>query len=104
MSGCLCLTNGWTRLASGMLIKWGTVTGIAQATTTAVVFPTGAAIPAFSVAPYNIQLTSVKAVAGLSTHASVVEMTVATTGFSLYVEPASGSGSNYTVFYYAIGI
>ena len=44
-TGLLANTNGWTRLPSGILLKWGSGSGSGAVT---VVFPTGATIPAFS--------------------------------------------------------
>lgn len=49
------LNGGWTRLPSGILMKWGTFS--TGGSTGTVVFPTGATIPAFSNV-YNIQLTA----------------------------------------------
>lgn len=48
-------SSQFTFLPSGLLIKWGSVsvTGFNQTIT----FPTGAAIPAFTAAPYAIQLS-----------------------------------------------
>lgn len=43
-------TNGWTRLPSGILLKWGTINAGAGASSNN--FPTGASIPVFS-AVYN---------------------------------------------------
>lgn len=46
---------GWTYLPSGILMKWGTTGTISNGAT--ITFPTGAAIPIFQSAPFNIQLT-----------------------------------------------
>ena len=47
--------NGWTRLPSGILLKWGT--GTVNANTTAVAtFPVAATVPAFT-AVYNVSVT-----------------------------------------------
>lgn len=40
-------TNGWTRLPSGILIKWGTVS-VSRNTLSTVTFPVAATVPAFT--------------------------------------------------------
>jgi len=47
-------TPGWTRLPSGILLKWGQTTGTGLTTVT---FPTGASIPAFTII-YSMQITT----------------------------------------------
>ncbi len=44
-TGVLDATNGWTRLPSGILLKWGTGSGSGPVET---VFPAGATFPAFT--------------------------------------------------------
>lgn len=56
-SSCLANANGWTRLPSGILLKWGTSASNGLAT---LVFPVAATIPAFTTV-FNIQLTPVDA-------------------------------------------
>jgi hypothetical protein len=46
---------GWAYLPSGILMKWGVTSFVAGTAT--IVFPTGAAIPAFQATPFNVQLT-----------------------------------------------
>ncbi len=52
-TGFLGSNDGWTRLPSGILLKWGTGSGTGINTT---IFPTGATIPIFS-AVYSAQVT-----------------------------------------------
>jgi hypothetical protein len=58
--------NGWTRLPSGILLKWGQFNANAGATTT-INYPVGAGIPVFT-AIYNVQCTSLNG-AGAGTQA-----------------------------------
>ena len=58
--------NGWTRLASGILLKWGQFNATSGATTT-INYPVGAGIPVFT-AIYNVQCTSLNG-AGAATQA-----------------------------------
>ena len=51
---------GWTRLASGILLKWGT-SGTGGNGTISVSFPVGATIPAFNGTPFSAQITPVGA-------------------------------------------
>lgn len=77
---------GWSRLPSGILLKWGT-SSPAGAGAHAVVFPVGVTIPAFT-AVYNAQVTP----------SSNIDVFVsALTGLQLTVT-ASGAGS----FYYMV--
>ncbi len=47
-------TDGWARLPSGILLKWGQA--IVNAGDDIVTFPTGANIPAFTAPPFNVYL------------------------------------------------
>ena len=47
-TSALKTTNGWARLPSGLLIKWGVATIASRNTLTTVTFPTGGSIPAFA--------------------------------------------------------
>lgn len=49
-------TNGWTRLPSGILLKWGTTSTLTAGDNT-ITLPTGASIQAFATI-YNIQISA----------------------------------------------
>lgn len=101
-------TSGWTRLPSNILLKWGTVTGIAiqgsGGTPQVANFPTPAGMPVFS-AIYSVQVSC-----GVSTNLDYnqfLQLTgFTTTTFSVYPRQAQGLplGNTSTVYFFAIGI
>lgn len=92
--------TGWTRLPSGILLKWGT--GNANGSTQTV-FPVGATIPVFA-AIYNVQLTV--ADAGAADSDSFARITaVAPASFFAYGSRRTVVATQNVAFYYlAIGI
>jgi hypothetical protein len=92
--------NGWTRLPSGFLIKWGV--GIANGDST-VTFPVAATIPAFT-ALYNVQLTVVGAAAGDLDEAVRIKA-LTPLNFTCYGSKRTTTGAHLVGFtYLAIGI
>lgn len=93
--------TGWTRLPSGILLKWGIGNANGSAT---INFPVSAFIPAFT-AIYNIQLTN--ADAGAADSDSYIRNTgiVGVTGFTVYGSQRTAVAPQNVLFYYlAIGI
>ncbi len=91
--------SGWTRLPSGILLKWGQAAMTANTNVT-VAFPVGAGIPVFT-AIYNIQATSYMGNNGASAP-QLSNITVL--GFDIYsrrilLDPATGNFQ-----YFAIGL
>lgn len=98
-------TNGWTRLPSGILIKWGTDSATRNTLST-ITFPTGATIPAFtsifsvtgsqtfSAGPSNGDLNTAPCIGNFTT-----------TTFQVYPR-ANGlpNGGTVSIAYVAIGI
>lgn len=103
-TGSLQATDGWSRLPSGILIKWGTATVTRNALTT-VTFPTAGTIPAFA-ATYMVSAVQTFAagptLSNLNCFISAGNFT--TTNFQVYanasIVPLTGTIS---VTYYAIG-
>lgn len=89
-------TTGWTRLASGILIKWGNVTPSATGTTT-VTYPVAATIPVFQNV-YNVQLTSFTTGGGAISPVSMINNGTASFQF------ANSTTVPVSVFYYSIGV
>lgn len=93
--------NGWTRLPSGILLKWGTDTanGGTNGAATAITFPTGATIPVFATAsPYNIQLTLLGN-SGSHGGGIFLQSIDSVSQFTVF----SASTTNKTFWYFAIG-
>lgn len=87
--------SGWTRLPSGILMQWATVSIVNSSTFN---FPI-----AFPTACYSVQLTSY--VSGSQQNfVNVIDGTVTTTQFQAKSFTRSGSASTSSVFYLAIGI
>lgn len=107
-TGALANTNGWTRLPSGILLKWGSQSYTLPQTagSKTITFPTGATIPAFSVAPYQVLLTMSGSIAGTDSNAYAYFISATTTTFTIGLWPRTGSSFNSTfqVRYLAIGI
>lgn len=104
-TGSLQGSDGWSRLPSGILIKWGTATVNRNAVTT-VTFPTGGSIPAFS-AVYMVSAVQTfsggPTVSNLNCFVSAGNFTATT--FQTYANATVAPlGSTISVTYYAIGI
>lgn len=93
--------NGWSRLPSGILLKWGQATA-ANGTAT-ITFPTGANIPVFSVPPFQVFLTPFTF--GGDTDSFSYVFQVFTTNFTVVsVKRTSLGSSGNFLSYLAIGI
>jgi hypothetical protein len=98
MTGLLAATNGWTRLPSGILLKWGTDSKSGNATVT---FPNPANIPAFNNI-YQVLLT-VEDSSG-TPNSFVYLKSISTTSFDVNaVQRTATSSSTATFRYLAIG-
>lgn len=85
--------GGWTRLPSGILIKWGQATAFPPATTLNFVFPVAATIPAFQ-SIYQVFVTDQSNPPRMYT-----VTTISTTNFNI-ISSAAGIGLRYL----AIGV
>lgn len=104
MTGSAQATNGWSRLPSGVLIKWGTTT-VTRNTLDTITFPTGGTIPAFSSLFMVSAVQSFSAGPTLSNLNCVISAgNFTNTTFQVYpnaiAAPTTGS---ITITYYAIG-
>ena len=98
-TGSLQATDGWTRLPSGILLKWGRV---AVATVPQlVVFPVAATIPVFS-AIYNLQLST--DTLNVNSRGVVTALAPSAVNFSFYTNALQGSVTDLRLFYFALGI
>lgn len=100
-------SNGWSRLPSGILLKWGTATLTSRNSLETVTFPTGGAIPAF---------TSIFMVTGSPTFGAVpnqgnINMALSvgnfsTTQFQAFARAIGlpGSTPTFNITYFAIGV
>ena len=92
-------TNGWTRLASGILLKWGSGTGSGITVTN---FPTGATIPVF-VSVFN-GLVSVEDTSP-SPNTFTTLRSISTTAITVFNSKRTSSGADSATFrYLVIGI
>jgi len=92
--------TGWTRLPSGILLKWGNTSGTGANTVT---FPVAATVPAFT-AIYSVQLTPFAAGA-TDSDIAVRLVALTTTTFDVYCTARSTSADKLAGFHYlAIGI
>jgi len=94
------LTEGWSYLPSGLIIKWGAnVNGTGSAV---ISFPTGSNIPAFTTC-LNVQLTVAEG--GVTDVNKAIRLTaVNPTNFTIYASPRTSTGTANVVFsYLAIG-
>ena len=92
--------NGWTRLPSGILLKWGFVSSGAGAQT--VTFPTGGSIPPF-VSIFNVQVTVQDTSATPNTFVTI-NGTPSITSFGTFSSSRTSTTANGATFYYlAIG-
>ncbi len=112
-TGLLAAQNGWTRLPSGILLKWGLVATVGGIGPTTVVFPVAATIPVFNVAipnnPFTVLLTGTRTAGGDSTYAAIVPGSVTNLQFqgNTLVPNIIGGGGAISVasmYYLAIGI
>lgn len=99
-TGSLQSANGWTRLPSGILLKWGQGTLNAGQPGT-INFPVAATIPVFT-AIYMVQLTPI---GGGNPNIAATLATISTTGFQAWrTERTSTTTASVSVQYFAIGI
>lgn len=105
-TGLLSATDGWTRLPSGILLKWG-LRAVAISNPIAVVFPVAVNIPVFQNIPNNpftIFLTPLPA-SGLSIVANIIPGSITNLGFNARTFLSNtGAFSPSAFFYLAIGI
>lgn len=97
----LANNTGWTRLPSGILLKWGFpgVTGLNQP----IVFPVSGIIPPFA----NIfqVLTTLQVISGIRVSSNVISGSIITTGFNVdVINMVTGAGATAIVSYLAIGV
>lgn len=88
---------GWTRLPSGILLKWGN--GTLNGTTT-ITFPVAASIPVFSNI-FNVQITPRQTGGSNDVFANIISTAVAS--FDAFGSDLSLVAKNVDIFYYAIG-
>jgi len=95
--------NGWTRLPSGILMKWGQDTAVTAgaASNTTFTFDTGATIPAFS-AVYNAQLTLINASPPTNVSDAIYINALTTTNMT--VRNLNNGVANILCYYFVIGI
>ena len=97
-TGLLGAENGWTRLPSGILLKWGSSNANGSQATN---FPTGPTIPVFS-AVYTAQVTTFDDTAAPNTMATLQGIT--TTAITVYGSVrVSNSATNTRYRYLVIG-
>lgn len=89
-------STGWSRLPSGLLLKWGTATANG---TTNVLFPTGAGIPAFSTI-VNVLVTTVYDSGDTDAIARLVQSSLAVTDFDVFGSAGLTSTPAAADFYY----
>jgi len=90
-------TPGWTRLPSGILLKWGAATATGAGT---IIFPVGATIPAFTTV-FSAQLTVLDATAADADEA--IRLTAFTAAsISVWGSPRSTTGSKAVNFEYLV--
>ena len=101
-------TNGWTRLPSGILLKWGAVPGVTvqsgfTITPQVVNFPVSGSIPVFS-SVYNVQVT-LGANSSSDYNQAIMMPSFTTTTFTVVPRQLSGIVTEtVTVYFFAIGI
>ena len=92
-------TPGWTRLPSGILLKWGATTANGA---TNILFPVAGTVPVFNNV-YSVQLTVVDA-AGADADEAIRLVAFAVTDFDAWASPRSTTGTKAVNFeYFAIG-
>jgi len=96
-TSAIAATPGWTRLPSGILLKWGSATATGAGT---IVFPVGATIPAFTTV-FSAQLTVLDAAAADADEA--IRLTAFTAlSISVWGSPRSTTGSKAVNFEYLV--
>ena len=104
--------TGWTFLPSGILLKWGSITGtFPNGVWVPFLYPTSANIPAFTTGEvFNVTLQASSSVAPPDTTQTFNYLTVAPTpsvdfslGFSWIPRTNFGSQNEMKLFYFAIG-
>jgi len=95
-TGSTATANGWTRLPSGILLKWGTGSGSGI---TAVSFPTGASIPIFS-SVLNAIICVSDSSASPNTFATLRGFT--TTTISIFGSSRTTTGATSAAFRYLV--
>jgi hypothetical protein len=101
-------TNGWSYLPSGILIKWGSITGVfLNQVWYPYLFPAGTNVPAFTQL-FNVTLQAVSqdvipATAQTFNFLSVNSATVLPTGFSWTPHSIPFGNNQLQIFYFAIG-
>jgi len=96
-------TNGWTRLPSGILLKWGQALLSNGLTTTTITYPAGGAYARFASTPYSIIVSPIT-YSGTAFDHVINVVNSATTIDSFRVNCASAFTDNLYVSYLAIGI
>ncbi len=95
-TGLLAADNGWSRLASGILIKWGTGTANGAATTS---FPVAATNPVFSTV-YSAQVSVEDSSGTPNTYATFQSFN--TTGITVFGSSRTSTGSSAVTFRYLV--
>lgn len=93
---------GWTRLPSGLLVKWGVTSGTGYALTT---FPVAGTIPVFT-SIFTVSASTYGSAAGnIDTNTFVRVDSFTTTNFYVYASPRVTTGTKLVGFtYLAIGV
>lgn len=91
---------GWTKIPSGILVKWGSFTANGNTNTT-INFPVAASVPVFTDV-LNIQLTVSNPASG-SPNQVVMLTNNTTTTLTVFLRQLIGGATNAVVFYLAIG-
>jgi len=97
-TSAIAATPGWTRLPSGILLKWGATTANGATTIT---LPTGATIPAFTTI-FSVQLTIVDAGATDADEAVSVRSFATPTAFNVFASARSTTGAKAVNFEYLV--
>ncbi len=95
-TGVLDATNGWTRLPSGILLKWGTGSGTGEVD---VDFPAGATLPVF-VNVFSAQVSVEDSSAAPNTFATFQSMT--NSQIKVYCSSRTVNSAANTVFRYLV--
>lgn len=95
-TGFLGANNGWTRLPSGILLKWGTGSGSGSHTTN---FPTGATIPVFAEV-YVGSVTTSDSSPAPNTFATF--RSLSTTGISVFGSRRTSTAATVTNYNYVV--
>lgn len=101
----LAATNGWTRLPSGILLKWGQSINITGNNGGLQInFPSGATIPAFTTV-FTGYITTFDSSPTPNTFVYLTDINVAGTGFKVFVKQRTSSlDSTGSFYYFFIGV